>query len=105
MKSYQSGYKALRRICLDREISIFRLLEEERCVIMMEAAKRGLSEAAFKQMMAVVAMINEGVGGKGAEGSVLERKFRKSVTKSINLVKKRRKKRLPGKMRDVMKLI
>ena len=29
MKSYQSGYKALRRICLDREISIFRLLEEE----------------------------------------------------------------------------
>ena len=43
LKSYQSGYKALGRICLDREISIFRLLEEERCVIMMEAAKRGLS--------------------------------------------------------------
>ena len=43
LKSYQSGYKALRRICLDRAISIFRLLEEERCVIMMEAAKRGLS--------------------------------------------------------------
>ena len=47
LKSYQSGYKALRRICLDREISIFRLLKEERCVIMMEAAERGLSEAAF----------------------------------------------------------
>ena len=45
LKSYQSGYKALWRICLDREISIFRLLEEERCVIMMEAAERGLSEA------------------------------------------------------------
>ena len=56
-------------------------------------------------MMAVVAMINEGIGGKGAEGSVLERKFRRSVTKSMNLVKKRKRKRLPGKMRDVMKLI
>ena len=36
LKSYQSGYKALGRICLD---SIFRLLEEERCVTYAMAYK------------------------------------------------------------------
>ena len=39
------------------------------------------------------------------EGSRLESKFRKSVVKALNLAKKRKKKRLPGKLEDVKKLI
>ena len=72
---------------------------------MIEAAESGLAEAAFKQLMAVLAMINEEIGEKEMEGSRLESKFRKSVVKALNLAKKRKKKRLPGKLEDVKKLI
>jgi hypothetical protein len=56
LKSYESRFKTLRKICQEKDLSIFRLHEEERCVIMIEAVERSLSEAAFKQMMARVAM-------------------------------------------------
>jgi hypothetical protein len=64
LKSYESGFRTLRKICQEKDLSIFRLHEEDRCVIMIEAVERGLSEAAFKQMMAGVAMINESFGDK-----------------------------------------
>jgi hypothetical protein len=56
-------------------------------------------------MMAAVAMINESLGDKQMEGSRLEKKFRKAVTKEMNLTKKRKKKRSPGMWSDVRKLI
>ena len=105
LKSYESGFRTLRKICQEKDLSIFRLHEEDRCIIMIEAVERGLSEAAFKQMMAGVAMINESLGDKQMEGSRLEKKFRKAVTKEMNLTKKRKKKRSPGMWSDVWKLI
>ena len=63
MSSYQSSYKRLLGLCERAKVSIFRLNEESRCELWMEASESGLSAASLRGVCAVVSLVSYGNEG------------------------------------------
>ena len=104
MKSYKSSYKRLLELCREAEVSIFRMGEEERCAIWVEAGLAGISAAGLRGISAVIAMVNE-LMGLSDMTSGRERTIKKSVIKEVNLKKVHKEKRRPGTIRDVKAIV
>ena len=104
LRTYESGFNILKRCCEEEKLSIFRLDELARCVVMCRLQETGKGQGTLTQVMAVVTMINE-VMGVEEESSKFESKVRKSTVKKMNLVKKRKEKKMPVKGSDIRRLL
>ena len=71
---------------------------------MCRLQETGKGQGTLTQVMAVVTMINE-VMGVEEESSKFESKVRKSTVKKMNLVKKRKEKKMPVKGSDIRRLL
>ena len=85
-------------------VSIFRMGEEERCAIWVEAGLAGISAAGLRGISAVIAMVNE-LMGLSDMTSGRERTIKKSIIKEVNLKKVHKEKRRPGTIRDVKAIV
>ena len=89
---------------MEAEVSIFRMEEEQRCAIWVEAGLAGISAAGVRGISAVINMIRE-LMGLGDTTSGRERTIKKSVVKEMNLKKVQKEKRRPGTIRDVKAIV
>ena len=59
MKSYKSSNRKLLDLCGKAEVSVFRLGEEERCAIWVEAGMAGVSAAGLRGISAVISRVRD----------------------------------------------
>ena len=78
LKAYESVYNVLRGLCLSKGINLGRLYEEARCVVVMELEESGRAVGSLRQILVVVAMVNEAIGDKAVECSGVEKTVRRS---------------------------
>lgn len=103
MKTYESSFRSLRRLCQDCGLSMFRLGEEERCQVWVQARERKLTPASVRGISAVINLLQE-VMGEEENCSKREKTIKKALAKEGNLEVKR-KKREPGTWGDVQSLV
>lgn len=104
MKSYESSYKKLLKLCEKADLSIFGLEEEERCALRVEAGEAGVSAATLRGISAVVSLVRE-LMGKPEDLSGRERTSKKSVIKETNLVRVQEEKRKGGTIKEVKAVV
>ena len=85
-------------------INLGRLDEEARCEVMMELEESGRAVGSLRQILAVVAMVNEDIGDKAVKCAGVEKPVRRSVVKQMNS-RGKRKKRLPAAMGEAYTLL
>ena len=104
MSSYQSSYKRLLGLCERAKVSIFRLNEESRCELWMEASESGLSAASLRGVCAVVSLVRDVMGMK-EDCSGREKTLKRSLIKEKNLKKKTKIKRKVGSIQELKALV
>ena len=103
MKSYESSFRSLGRLCEECGLSMFRLDEEARCQLWLQARERKFSSASVRGISAVISLLHE-VMGEEESSSKREKTVRKALAKESNLEVKK-KKREPGTWGDVESLV
>ena len=104
MKSYQSSFAKLGRICRTLEISLYDLDELARCEIWVEGRMQELSAGSIKGLSAVISLIRE-VLGQSELVSGREKVMKRSVIKSCNLKNKKKSRRKEAVIGDVMDMV
>ena len=56
MRSYESSFRSLRRLCEECDLSVFRLDEEARCQLWLQARERKFSSASVRGVSAVISL-------------------------------------------------
>ena len=103
LKSYQSSFKKLVKICQGIEGSIFSLNEATRCEVWVECQRLKVSASGIKGLSAVMSLVLE-VMGMEERTSGRERVLKRSVIKCSNLGKKKAK-RKEGSLEEVLALV
>ena len=57
MRTYASAYRMLVSVCMEQQIKVFRIGEEEICLVMIKLARIGKSEAQMRQVLAILSLL------------------------------------------------
>ena len=105
MKSYQSSFAKLGRICRKMDISLYNLDELARCEVWVECRMQELSASAIKGLSAVISLVRE-VLGQPEVVSGREKVMKRSVIKSSNITgKKKKSRRKEAVIEDVLAVV
>lgn len=103
LKSYQSSFAKLTKMCRKLELSLFSLDEWARCEIWVECRWLEMSASGIKGLSAVISLVRE-VLGQSEDISGREKVMKRAVIKASNLNKKKNK-RKGATIRDVLDLV
>ena len=104
MKSYQSSFAKLGKICRKLDISLYNLDELARCEVWVECRMLELSASAIKGLSAVISLVRE-VLGQPEVVSGREKVMKRSVVKTSNITSKRKSKRKEAVIGDVLAVV
>ena len=103
LRSYESSFKMLGGLCEELGLSMFRLGEEARCYLWVEAREKKFSVAKVRGFSAVISLLKE-VMGEEENISKREKTLKKALAKQSNLETTKRT-RVPGTWTDVKKIM
>ena len=103
LRSYQSSFAKLTKMCRELRLSLFSLDEWSRCEIWDECRWLEMSASGIKGLSAVISLVRE-VLGQSEDISGREKVMKRAVIKASNL-KKKKNKRKGATIRDVLDLV